>query len=466
MTVRLSPGDIFAGKLRLEHRFASGGMGTVWRARNLQLDIPVAVKVMSPAAVETAGFAARFEREARAAAQIRSPHVVSIYEHGVHGTLPYIVMELLEGEDLQQRLKRDKRLPLYTTVKIIRDICKALHRAHELGIIHRDLKPANIFLARDMDEELVKILDFGIAKLMQDGGGGSITATGEMMGTPHYMSPEQVKAAKHVDHRADLWAVSAIAFRALTGQVPFGGHAIDAIQQILTDTAPPPSSVAPDLPPALDAFFARALARDIDARFQSARDLSDALVRLTGRESLVELPAPNEADPADELPTIALLRPLAMPPRAAPPRAAPPVSAPPVSAPPVSAPPVAQPPAAASTVPVVVAAPAPAAPNPAPGTQPVHRGGGTMLMVDRSSARPFNPPVRSAAAEAARQFHRTVPLEPRPPRGSATGPAPAEAIIPPPAPRRPWIVWAAIAAALIVIAVVLSAVLSASSGSP
>src|SRR5215210_1378841 len=104
--VRLSPGDVFAGKLRLERKFASGGMGSVWRAWNLQLDIPVAVKVMSAAGVDTPGFAARFEREARAAAQIRSPHVVNIYEHGLHGPLPYIVMELLEGEDLNQRLRR------------------------------------------------------------------------------------------------------------------------------------------------------------------------------------------------------------------------------------------------------------------------------------------------------------------------------------------------------------------------
>ncbi|MEP7123806.1 MAG: serine/threonine-protein kinase [Byssovorax sp.] len=287
---QLAAGDVFAGKYRLERQFASGGMGFVWRAWNLQLDIPVAVKVMAAAMADSPDFVARFELEARAAAQIRSPHVVSIYEHGVHERLPYMVMELLDGEDLSKRLKRDKRLSVVATAKIVHEMCKALQRAHDLGIVHRDIKPANVFLARDGDEETVKVLDFGIAKITHSGG-GDLTATGEMMGTPSYMSPEHIRASKHVDHRADLWSVSVIAFRALTGQLPFTGQILDVVDRILTGSAPVPSALAPDLSPAVDAFFARALARHIDARFQSARELSAALGKLVGRESLVDVAA-------------------------------------------------------------------------------------------------------------------------------------------------------------------------------
>ncbi len=301
---RLVSGDVFAGKFRLERQIASGGMGFVWRAWNMQLDIPVAIKVMAGAMIDSPAFVARFELEARAAAQIRSPHVVSIYEHGVHEGLPYMVMELLEGEDLSQRLKRETRLSMLATAKIVRDTCKALHRAHELGVVHRDIKPGNVFLARDGDDEIVKVLDFGIAKLTL-GGGGNMTATGEMMGTPSYMSPEHMKASKHVDHRADLWSVSVIAFRSLTGQLPFTGQILDLVDRILHGNAPVPSTLAPDLSPQVDAFFARALARNINHRFQSARELSDALGKLVGRESLIEPSSlPGAAVEAVDLPTI------------------------------------------------------------------------------------------------------------------------------------------------------------------
>jgi serine/threonine-protein kinase len=304
-STRLTSGDVFAGKFRLERQFASGGMGFVWRAWNTQLEIPVAVKVMAAGMADLPDFVARFELEARAAAQIRSPHVVSIYEHGVHEGLPYMVMELLEGEDLSKRLKREKRLTMIATSQIVRDMCKALQRAHDLRIVHRDIKPANVFLARDGDEEIVKVLDFGIAKVTH-GGGGNMTATGEMMGTPSYMSPEHIRASKHVDHRADLWSVSVIAFRALTGQLPFTGPILDVVDHILTGSAPIPSGIAPDLSPAVDAFFARALARDIDHRFQSARELAAALAKLVGSESLIEASLPELALEGPESTTIPL----------------------------------------------------------------------------------------------------------------------------------------------------------------
>ena len=280
----LAPGKVFAGKFVLEENFAAGSMGSVWRARDVQRDLQVAIKVMMASLADAPGFVTRFEREASAAAQIGSPHVVSIYEYGVHNQQPYIVMELLRGEDLHEFFKHETRLPLRVAGRIIRGICEGLHGAHESGVIHRDLKPANVYLAREGDAEIVKLLDFGIAKIAQDEGTG-ITATGQMIGTPHYMSPEQIQGAKHVDLRCDLWAASVIAFRAITGQLPFTGHTVQVIRAILHEQPPAPSSIAPDLSPEVDAFFARAMARNIEDRFQTARELSLALAAMVKKES-------------------------------------------------------------------------------------------------------------------------------------------------------------------------------------
>jgi serine/threonine-protein kinase len=298
---QLVSGQIFAHKFRLERPIGSGGMGAVWRAWNLQLDIPVAIKVMNAVFAEQAESVARFEREAKAAARIRGRHVVNIYEHGAHDGRCYMAMELLEGEDLNQRLKREGRLSLQATARIVSDLCKALQRAHDLGVVHRDLKPANIFLTRDGDEEIAKVLDFGIAKLMYTTDGGFVSITGQILGTPTYMSPEQIRATKHVDARADLWSLAVIVFRALTGASPFSGSMFDITSSILGGPTPVASAVAPDLAPEVDAFFARAMARDIDHRFQSARELSNAFSVLTGHTIVISgtatpLPEPPNAD--------------------------------------------------------------------------------------------------------------------------------------------------------------------------
>jgi serine/threonine protein kinase len=271
-------------------------MGSMWSARDTQRDIRVAIKVMASQISDSPGFVTRFEREASAAAQIGSPHVVNIFEYGVHKELPYIVMELLEGEDLHQRFKRETRLPLRSTGRILRGICEGLHGAHEYGIIHRDLKPANVFLVRDGESEIVKVLDFGIAKIAQEEGTG-ITATGQMIGTAHYMCPEQIQGAKHVDPRADLWAVGVIGFRAMTGQLPFNGHTVQVIRAILHDAAPAPSSIAPDLSPDVDAFFARAMARDPRDRFQTAREMSDAIAKMLKKEVLRQKDSGTDSSP-------------------------------------------------------------------------------------------------------------------------------------------------------------------------
>jgi serine/threonine-protein kinase len=224
----LDPRISVAGKYRLERPLATGGMGAIWRAWNTQLDVPVAVKLVSPALPASRAVLARFEREARAAAQIRSPHVVQIFEHGVHEGTPFIVMELLDGEDLGARMRRAGRLSLLDTTRIVREIARALQRAHAMGIVHRDLKPANVFLARAGDEEgeeIVKVLDFGIVKSLSEVVESGVTMIGEVVGTPHYMSPEQARGASSVDHRSDLWALGVIAYQALTGHGAFRGRA-------------------------------------------------------------------------------------------------------------------------------------------------------------------------------------------------------------------------------------------------
>ncbi len=287
-------------------------MGSVWVAHNEQLDVPVAVKFMAPAFVGSAELVARFEREAKAAAQLRHPNVVQIFEHGLHDGLPYMAMELLEGESLAARLRGGARLTLAETSRILGEVCLALRRAHERGLVHRDLKPANIFLCRHDDLEVVKVLDFGIAKSLSSLGPDEATKSGAILGSPHYMSPEQARrSSRQVDHRADLWALGVITFRCLVGRLPFpGDDVIDVLLRVCTEDAPRASAIAPDLGPEVDRFLARALARDPDARCQSARDFADALAALVidpGRGSVVGPPAaprPSVEEVADATRTL------------------------------------------------------------------------------------------------------------------------------------------------------------------
>jgi serine/threonine-protein kinase len=275
---------VVAGKYLLEGQLASGGMGSVWVARHMDLDIPVAIKFMGPEVASSEEGRLRFEREAKAAAYLQSPHVVNVMDYGVDEGLAYIAMELLVGEDLEDRLFRVKRLSLSDTLTILRQAAKALRRAQELGIVHRDIKPQNLYIARgDEGEETLKILDFGIAKetgptLLAQG-----TNTGQIIGSPHYMSPEAVRGARDLDFRSDLWSLAVIAFQCVTGRLPFPGEIVgDVMGMILADPIPKPTSVAPDLPPEIDDFFEKALARDRTKRFQSAREMADAFAEVVG----------------------------------------------------------------------------------------------------------------------------------------------------------------------------------------
>jgi serine/threonine-protein kinase len=281
--VAIKQGTVIAGRYRLERPIGRGGMGAVWVARHLQLDSEVAVKVMDPSRLDSTEARTRFDREAKAVAQLRSPYIVQVHDYGVQDDMPYLVMELLEGEGLDARLKRQGRLTPATTTPIVTSVCKALRRIHEVGLVHRDLKPGNVFVSRHDDEEIVKVIDFGIAKSTSPLLGEQATITGALLGSPHYMSPEQVRSGKHVDHRSDLWSVGVIAYRCLTGQYPFGGDMMgDVLVAICTDPFTPASQIVPELGPEADRFFERALTRDPAGRFQSARDLALAFAAFAG----------------------------------------------------------------------------------------------------------------------------------------------------------------------------------------
>lgn len=276
----LAAGDVIAAKYRLERLVGRGGMGSVWAARHVQLGMPVALKFIETVeGADVADARARFEREARAAGQLRSPHVVQILDHGVDDDRPYIAMELLEGEDLGERFRRDGRLSVPAMAKILGQCAKALRRAHDAGILHRDLKPGNIFLARFDDDEVVKLLDFGVAKVQRAGAldGHQGTQTGIVFGSPSYMSPEQARGVRAIDHRSDLWSLAVIAFRGVTGQKPFQAASIgEMVVKLCIDPLPVATRFTPDLPPEIDAFFARAFARDPAQRFASAPEMAAA----------------------------------------------------------------------------------------------------------------------------------------------------------------------------------------------
>jgi serine/threonine-protein kinase len=282
MVSKPQPGTMVTPNVRLVRPLGAGGMGAVWVAEHLALKTQVVVKFMAAELAANEEAIARFSREAAAAAQVKSPHVVQVFDHGVRDGLPYIVMELLEGRDLAAFIGNGP-LPPQMVVEIVGQIAKALGKAHAAGIVHRDIKPENIFLC-DVEggEVFVKLLDFGIAKASSHKL-GSGTRTGQVVGTPYYMCPEQIVGAKNVDLRADLWSLGVVVFEALTGMRPFEGETVGALTLSIHGATPSLTAVNPALPPEVDAWFRKACAKEPESRFASAKDLAQALSQALGQ---------------------------------------------------------------------------------------------------------------------------------------------------------------------------------------
>jgi len=312
-------GALISPSLRLVEPLGAGGMGMVWIADHLTLETQVVVKFISHEHATDATVAARFRREAAAAARVKSPHVVQVLDYDITalGT-PFIVMELLHGQDLRTLLQERPILSEREVVAIVRQIGKALSRAHEFGVVHRDIKPENIFLLDHGDdgEPFVKVLDFGIAKATRL---DEMTTTGTVVGTPYYMSPEQAVGSKTVDHRTDLWALGVLVFFMLTGRRPFQGATTGAITLALhIGPTPRPTEANPSLPAAIDEWFFKACAREPEARFSSARELVRALGEALLGDSVrprVPSDAPTDVGVAAQAATLRLRAPAA---RAAP----------------------------------------------------------------------------------------------------------------------------------------------------
>ena len=284
-------------------------MGAVWEGTHATLGTRVAVKFIDPEYADSPDARNRFENEARAAASLRSKHVVEMYDHGLsEDGSPFIVMEYLEGEPLDQRLDREGRLSPAETARILLQACRAVARAHSAGIVHRDLKPENLFLVWDDEEQtdFVKVLDFGIAKFTDRSvNASSATRTGSVLGTPFYMSPEQARGLRSVDHRTDVWSLGVIAYRCIVGSLPFDGEAIgDLLVRLCTEPIPVPSQMVPDVPAGFDAFILRALSRDLTQRFQTVQEFADSLARTCGVASRSMLASADPSNPTPELPRV------------------------------------------------------------------------------------------------------------------------------------------------------------------
>lgn len=274
------PGQLITDRLRLVRQLGAGGMGSVWIAHHLLLDTEVAVKFTSAELGSTDAGMARFEREARSAAKLKSPHVIKIFDYGRSvENVPYIVMELLSGADLATIIRRsliERGVPPDPEFvrKVVEQAALGLTEAHDAGIVHRDIKPDNIFISDLAGEPFVRLLDFGIAKHVLEAG-PRLTGSQDSFGTPYTMSPEQVLRPREVDFHTDLWSLAVVAYNTLTGEWPFDGETLGELYiRIDKGVFAPPTTIRPELPQVLDAWFIRALSRDPTCRFSSAHELA------------------------------------------------------------------------------------------------------------------------------------------------------------------------------------------------
>ncbi len=303
------PGDVLVGKYRVERVLGVGGFGAVLAAMHIQLEERVAIKVLLPHAAKNPAASERFLREARAAVRIRSEHVARVSDVGqLPDTTPYMVMEYLAGDDLSNIVKASGGQRVEDVAEWLLQACEALAEAHSLGIIHRDLKPANLFLTRKVDgTPCVKVLDFGISKLTNEMGDKGMTKTSDVMGSPFYMSPEQMRSTRSVDARSDIWALGAILFEMLSGAPPFDAETMTALVVSIMQEAPRDlTAYRRDIPPQLRDIVLRCLEKDPNRRFPDVASLAAALapfaparaqtsvqrvMAISGRHSLSQVPS-------------------------------------------------------------------------------------------------------------------------------------------------------------------------------
>src|SRR5260370_3161168 len=279
--LNMARGDILDGKFRVESVLGSGGMGVVIAAHHLGLDQRVAIKLLLPEALEDPEAGARFEREAGAGAKLKGEHsaggmdVDTMADGGL-----YMVMECLEGEDLAERVRRERQLPIREAVDLILQTCEVLAEAHALGIRRRDLKPHNLFCIGAADGSIsIKVLDFGISKITgTQTSQTTLTKTSALMGSPSYMSPEQIQSPRRVDARTDIWAVGVVLFEMITGKAPFEGDSVPEICLRVTKRSPPAIRLLrADVPPPLEAVIAKCLQKERTKRYVSVGELALAL---------------------------------------------------------------------------------------------------------------------------------------------------------------------------------------------
>jgi serine/threonine-protein kinase len=286
--VPVRPGDVLDGKYRVERVLGVGGMGVVVAARHIDLNTRFALKFMLPDALRDAEGVARFQREAKAAVQLKSEHTARVTDVGrLPDGAPYMVMEFLVGKDLGTVIAKSGALQPNDAVEYVLQACEAIAEAHALGIVHRDIKPRNLFLTRRVDgRPLVKVLDFGLAKDLEQSGDHALTKTTAVMGSPQYMSPEQMRASRDVDGRTDIWSLGVCLYEFLTGTVPFDARTVPELcAMVLKDPVRPPHDRRAGIPLALSVVVMRCLEKDPRERFANVADLAEALEQFASASS-------------------------------------------------------------------------------------------------------------------------------------------------------------------------------------
>jgi serine/threonine-protein kinase len=289
----VQPGDILAGKYRVERVLGQGGMGIVVAAHHIHLDEKVALKFLLPDALRSPEAVGRFLREARAAVKIKCEHVARVSDVGtLPSGAPYMVMEYLEGGDLAAWLEQRGPLPIEQAVEFVLQACVAVADAHALGIVHRDLKPANLFCVRRSDGQLsIKVLDFGISKVTEPGSAPmAMTKTTALMGSPLYMSPEQMRSSRDVDARADIWSLGIILYELVTGRATFLADTVTELAiRVASEPPPPMRPLRAEVSPALEAVIFKCLEKDRDRRYRNVGELATALLPMAPKRARVSV---------------------------------------------------------------------------------------------------------------------------------------------------------------------------------